>query len=477
MTRRSPRERRLLLRSRIAITTACVVAVAIIGVGVITWLVTRHNLRAQVDQTLLDKRLPELHLTDGSGQRVSTDLSVVCEPPEGQQRWQRFMEGIQLLRADGSTCVPDGVDEVVVTSADRTVTTTTLRDGRTESGTPVRLVLRPVGNGDVMAVSRSLAPIDDTLAGLGNVLIVVCLLGVVTSGAAGLLLARRTLAPMRRLTTTAEHIARTEDLETHVDVAGRDEVGRLGRAFTAMTTALRDSRRRQQELVTDAAHELRTPLTSLRTNIDLLVRSEHTGRAIPAEARAMILDRLQAQAEEFSDLVGELVELARDSRELARDDVEMTTVIERAARRAASRAPDHVIDVDLTPWSTIGDADALETAVLNLLDNAVKFSPPRSVVTVRAGHGWLTVTDQGPGIPHEHRHQAFQRFWRAPAARALPGSGLGLAIVANTITAHGGTVRFTDAPLGCGASVRIDLPPASEQPSPQPTGRASVGGS
>jgi two-component system sensor histidine kinase MprB len=81
-------------------------------------------------------------------------------------------------------------------------------------------------------------------------------------------------------------------------------------------------------------------------------------------------------------------------------------------------------------------------------------------VTVRSAAGWLTVTDEGPGLPREHRRQAFDRFWRAPDARGLPGSGLGLAIVADTVTTLGGTARFTPSPTGRGASVRIELPPA-----------------
>lgn len=461
MTSHSPGERRLLLRSRIALITAGVVAVAIVGIAVVTWLVTRHNLRDQLDRSVLDNPVPMVQMKFGPSAEVSTDMSAVCHPPADLPQLRQYLLGVQLLRPDGSSCAPDGVDEVVITPADHAVTQNMVRDGVTRSGVLVRVALRPVASGDVVAISRSTASIDDTLSGLATALTLACLLGAVTAGGSALLLTRRALVPMQRLTTTAEHIARTDNLETPVEIAGSDEVGRLGRAFTAMTTALRESRNRQQELVTDAAHELRTPLTSLRTNIDLLARSEHTGRTIPPDKRARILDRIQVQAAEFSDLVGELVELARDSHGLARDDVQMQTVIERAVRRAASRAPDHVFDVDLTPWSTIGDAAALETAVLNLLDNAVKFSVPRSVVAVRTGHNWLTVADEGPGIPEESRHQAFQRFWRAPVARALPGSGLGLAIVANTVTAHGGTVRFVDPPQGRGACARIDLPSGS----------------
>ncbi|ONI89331.1 histidine kinase [Actinosynnema sp. ALI-1.44] len=464
MTRRRS-ERKLLLRDRIGIITACVVAVAIVGVAAVTWLVTRQNLRDQLDQTLLDKPIPAVSLMNKAADRpTSLDVaSLICKPPAQQQPLQQFLEGIQVLRADGSTCAPDGVDKVTTTLTDHAVTTQTVRNGETWSGVPVRVALRPVGNGDVIAISRALAPIDDVLTTLGSVLIVMCLVGACTAGAAGLLLARRALAPMRQLTTTAEHIARTEDLDTSVEVAGGDEIGRLGSAFSAMTTALRDSRRRQQELVTNAAHELSTPLTSLRTNVDLLVRSEHTRRAIPAGTRATILDRIQAQTAEFGTLVAELVELARDNHDLAHDDVAITTVIERAVHRATSRAPDHIFDLDIhadtVHWATVGDAAALETAVLNLLDNAVKFSPPHSTIAVRTGTHWLTITDQGPGIPQEHRQHVFDRFWRAPAARALPGSGLGLAIVANTITAHGGTVQFVDPPPGWGACVRIDLPP------------------
>ena len=447
-----------MLRGRVAAIIVGVVAAAVAGTGAITWFATQRHLLAQLDQALLDRELPTLTtMREGATEPTLAGKSLLCDPPEHQL--QRFLEGIQLLRADGTGCVPDGVDGVVTTPADRAVTAATLRNGITESGVPVRVVLRPVGGGDVVAISRSLVPVDETLSGLRTLLVLVCLAGVVAAGAIGLLLARRTLAPMARLTATAEHIAPTEDLETPVSVAGRDEVGRLGRAFTAMTTALAESRQRQRELVTDAAHELRTPLTSLRTNVDLLARSERAGRALPAGQRARIVDRLQAQATEFSDLVDELVELARDTLELAHEEVPVATVVERAVTRARSRTTTHDFAVELTPWSVTGDAASLERAVLNVLDNAIKFSPPGSTVHVRSDVGRLVVTDQGPGIPTENREQAFDRFWRTPAARALPGSGLGLAILANTVHAHRGTVRFVDPPPGWGACVHIELPP------------------
>ncbi|WP_394615834.1 sensor histidine kinase [Lentzea sp. JNUCC 0626] len=430
----------VLLRGKLALITAFVVAVAIAGISVVTWIATEHNLRSQLDQSLLASMPPPR-------------IKIRCDDPAPPQGLQQVLQGIQTLSLDGHTCAPPGVDPVVTTAGDL-ITTPTFRDGVTESGAPARILIQPIGTGDVLILSRSTAEIDSTLTTLAGVLAAVSILGVLLAAGAGLWLTRRALAPMERLTAAAEHIARTEDLTTPVEVDGRDEVGRLGRAFTSMTAALAESRRRQKDLVNDAAHELRTPLTSLRTNIDLLVRSERTGRPLPQ--RTEVLDRLQAQTKEFGDLVTELVVLARDDRELAQDDVEVAEVIDKAVRRARSRSRDHFFDVDHEHWSVVGDANALERSVLNLLDNAVKFSPPCSTITVRSKPGWLTVSDEGPGVPFEHRNAAFERFWRAPDARRLPGSGLGLAIVADVVAVHGGSVRFEPRPRG--ASVRVDLP-------------------
>ncbi|WP_031466345.1 sensor histidine kinase [Sciscionella sediminilitoris] len=456
------RERKLLLRNRIAITGACIVAVALIGVSLTTWLVTEHNLRDQLDRTLVEKTTRQrMVLSDGSDSppqpREAPETAMLCGTTPVDKSLRNFIEDIELLRADGRSCGPEK-SRIQELPGDRGVDRLTLRDGSTLSGIPVRLALRPLENGDVLVYSRPLADIEDTLAGLRDVLIAVCFLGIVGAAVTGLVLTRRALSPMQRLTTAAEHIARTQDLNTPIEVSGRDETGRLATAFAAMTAALRDSRQRQRRLVTDAAHELRTPLTSLRTNIELLGRSARTGKAIPAERHTEILDRLTAQATEFGELIGELVELARDETELARTPVAIHEVVERAVHRATIRAPEHEFDVDSAEWTVLGDAAALERAVLNLLDNAVKFAPPGSVITVRSVPGEITVTDQGPGIAAAQRSKVFERFWRAPEARALPGSGLGLAIVATVAGAHGGSAEFVEPPQSRGARARISLP-------------------
>ncbi|HEX5331373.1 MAG TPA: sensor histidine kinase [Cellulomonas sp.] len=116
-----------------------------------------------------------------------------------------------------------------------------------------------------------------------------------------------------------------------------------------------------------------------------------------------------------------------------------------------------MLDLQLEPWEFEGDPAAMERAVLNVLDNAIKFSPPGSAVRIELDRGVLTVSDSGPGIPTDEQELVFDRFWRSPDARAMPGSGLGLAIVADVVSAHGGSVSAATAPTG-GAVITLRIP-------------------
>jgi two-component system sensor histidine kinase MprB len=141
--------------------------------------------------------------------------------------------------------------------------------------------------------------------------------------------------------------------------------------------------------------------------------------------------------------------------------VHLDLIVERAIDRARRRAPSVTFDAHLQPGLVRGQPALLERAVLNVLDNAAKWSPPGSRVDIgltRNGSGWeLAVKDQGPGIAAEDLPHVFDRFYRAPAARALPGSGLGLAIVREVVEAHGGTVQASSPPTG-GTLVEVELP-------------------
>jgi two-component system sensor histidine kinase MprB len=244
-------------------------------------------------------------------------------------------------------------------------------------------------------------------------------------------------------------------------VVGTDELARLSQSFNAMLAALAEAQARQRQLVADAGHELRTPLTSLRTNLDLLAQSDAVGGLDPTERVALLAD-VRAQLEELSTLVTDLIELSRDDiPQQAREPLDLADVTRRAAERVRRRAPDVTISLDLRPWVLDGDAQLLERAVTNLLDNAAKWSPPGGVVEVRLRDGRLAVTDEGAGIAEEDLPHIFERFYRSREARGEPGSGLGLAIVQQAALRHGGTVvaENVESPTGKrGARLTLRLP-------------------
>jgi len=266
------------------------------------------------------------------------------------------------------------------------------------------------------------------------------------------------MRPVERLSTAAEHVAATQDLEATIEVSGDDELSRLAVSFNAMLAALAGSRRQQARLVSDAGHELRTPLTSLRTNIEVLMRV----RDLPEQDRTELLADVTAQLEELTTLIEDLVDLARvDEQAREPEEVRLDVVVERALERARRRAPSLVFDAQVGDAMVRGQPTLLERAVLNVLDNAAKWSPPGAHVelaVVREGPSWrVSVRDHGPGISPEDLPRVFDRFYRAASARALPGSGLGLAIVNQVIRSHNGWVEVWTPPDG-GTLVTLTIP-------------------
>ncbi|WP_209305676.1 HAMP domain-containing sensor histidine kinase [Mycobacterium sp. PS03-16] len=322
-------------------------------------------------------------------------------------------------------------------------------------------------NGSSLLISKSLAPTGQVLGRLGTVLLIVGGVGVAVAAIAGGMVARAGLRPVGRLTQAAERVARTDDLRP-IPVYGSDELARLTEAFNMMLRALTESRERQARLVSDAGHELRTPLTSLRTNVELLMASMAPGAPrLPEEEMADLRADVIAQIEELSTLVGDLVDLTRDEAGgVIYEPVDISEVVDRSLERVRRRRNDIEFDVDVMPWQVYGDAAGLGRAVLNLLDNAAKWSPPGGRVGVRLTqtdpvHADLVVSDRGPGIPPAERRLVFERFYRSTAARAMPGSGLGLAIVKQVVLKHGGALRIEDTDPGAdppGTSIVVMLP-------------------
>ncbi|MBO0918143.1 HAMP domain-containing sensor histidine kinase, partial [Streptomyces laculatispora] len=323
-----------------------------------------------------------------------------------------------------------------------------------------------------VSVARPLSEIDAPLSTLAWMLAIVSGVGVVGAGAAGLWVARSGLRPVDELTETVEHVARTEDLTVRIPVDGEDEIARLSRSFNSMAASLATSRDRQAQLIADAGHELRTPLTSLRTNVELLARSDETGRAIPPDDRKALMSSVKAQMTELASLIGDLQELARPdaAQPGPLQVVALHDITRTALERARLRGPELTITAELAPWYVRAEPAALERAVVNVLDNAVKFSPPRATIDVVLHRGELTVRDHGPGIPADELPHVFERFWRSPSARQLPGSGLGLSIVARTVQQAGGEIALLPADDGDGTVATIRLPGAPQPPPDAPLG-------
>ncbi|MEV1083889.1 HAMP domain-containing sensor histidine kinase [Streptomyces sp. NPDC050211] len=479
------RFRSLPIRARLAMLVAAAVAFGVAAVSVTCWFIVQGKTYEQVD-TRLDSA--EFKLTE----RQVTALLAAC-PQEvtdfdasNEMRPRDYY--VQVVKSDGTVCVfanSAGVLKATARDEDmaaypepgvRTFHNTTDTDGNDVRvrTTPLIVGLGPdaqVYPDVALQVGLSLKATQDTLNDLALILLLVSGIGVVGAGAAGLAVARAGLRPVDKLTDAVEHVARTEDLTVRIPVEdeAEDEVARLSRSFNSMTSSLASSRDLQQQLIADAGHELRTPLTSLRTNIELLTRSEETGRPIPEADRKALLASVKAQMTELASLIGDLQELSRSEGQRGErvQVISLEDTVESALRRARLRGPELTITADLQPWYVRAEPAALERAVVNILDNAVKFSPEGSTIEVQLASGILTVRDHGPGIPAEELPHVFDRFWRSPSARALPGSGLGLSIVARTVQQAGGEVTLGHAEGG-GTIATVRLPGAPTPPPETP---------
>ncbi|CAB4676596.1 MAG: HAMP domain-containing protein [Actinobacteria bacterium] len=278
-------------------------------------------------------------------------------------------------------------------------------------------------------------------------------IAVVVSALFGWLFARRISRPIEDLALVAETIAETQDLDSSIEVTGRDEVAQLATSFNTMLEALRGSVARQRQLVQDASHELRTPLTSLRANTELLER----GTLSDAD-RTSILADMRAEVDELADLSAELSALAIDQKaaELA-ISIDLSELASEIAQRSSRRSGVTVSVHSTTNTVVTARPHQLERALSNLIDNAIKFTNDGSEIEVHVGAYRVEVRDKGIGISDSDKPHVFDRFYRAVATRSMPGSGLGLAIVSQFAADHNANAYVLDN-AGGGAIVGLQFP-------------------
>lgn len=448
-------EFRFSLRRRVTLLAALCVAGAVALVALAAYFTVQNSLYQQLDETLMQRA------------KYAIDDQSMANSAQGQfpTAFLRLSDiKFALIDASGESIKDLGQPKPPV-STDELEVAAGLRNSslRTDAFSDTRVLAVRYAPGLALVVGQPLGPTRAVLGKLAVVFVLVGGAGILFATFAGTVIARSGLRPVQRLTEATERVSRTGDLRP-IQVTGDDELARMTRSFNAMLVGLAESRERQRQLVADAGHELRTPLTSLRTNLELLLAAQAADTPDLSEKdREELYADVRAQLDELTQLIGDLVELARDDSPHGEfEPVELVEVIERALDRARRRAGDVRFDVTLQPWSLIGDGGALERAVLNLLDNAVKFSPPGSEVRVRlrpAGDGsaLLEVADSGPGVSETDMPRIFDRFYRSSEARTLPGSGLGLAMVQQAARRHGGSVYVSRAADG-GALFTVRLP-------------------
>ncbi|MFI6501751.1 DUF4153 domain-containing protein [Nonomuraea typhae] len=270
-------------------------------------------------------------------------------------------------------------------------------------------------------------------------------------------LARGMTKPLREMASAAQTVAKGH-YSLRVRATSRDEVGELARAFNAMATDLAEVDRQRRELIANVSHELRTPITGLRAVLENVVDGVSTPDPVT-------MSTALAQTERLGRLVTQLLDLSRldsGARLIEPEAIELAPLFEQAVREAGLAREDVRLDAGVHPGLVVrADPDLLAQVLANLLDNAVRHSPPGALVTI-AGEGQgsgvrIIVADQGPGIPAEARARVFERFSRLDSGRAADagGSGLGLAIVKEIVELHGGSIHIGD---GAGCRMVVDLP-------------------
>nr|WP_294695419.1 HAMP domain-containing sensor histidine kinase [uncultured Friedmanniella sp.] len=492
------------LGRQLVIRVTALVALAAILLGGATALATRQLLINQLDRQI-DAALnrQQQFRTGGHG---SWDPSDQGRPPggvrvPGQQIGTLAAEfvfgeepSIGVLRSDDADLTLDRrryaalVDQLQAVPVDGEQVSVRL----TEPLGRYRLVAQQRSYGTVV-VGLPLTDVDNFIAELVALELALTLLAVAGAALAARAVVLRSLRPLNRVAATAQQVSQLPLDRGEVALAVRvppadanpsSEIGRVGLALNHMLNNVEDalaarqaSETKVRRFVADASHELRNPLAAIRGYAELTRRSRDE---IPEDA-AYAMSRVESEAERMSRLVEDLLLLARldSGPDLEIGPTDLTALVINAVSDARAAGPQHVWQLSLPelPVVAVGDRHRLHQVVVNLLANARTHTPAgtrvETRIEVRQGQAVIEVSDDGPGIPEEIRHQVFERFTRADTSRvraagAASGTstGLGLAIVAAVVEAHHGRVTVASRPGQTTFSVWLPL--ASFDPTTEP---------
>jgi heavy metal sensor kinase len=450
------------VRFRLAVWYVGILAALLVAFAVVVYYRMRSTLYEQLDDAVETRaHLAESLVTFEGGE---ARLASIDEAESDDVFTRLFAPSGELISGNSPyfAGVPAG-SSVAAAARDRRPVRQTLD----APGSDVRVLSSPVvRDGEVVAVlqaGQSTDDVEETLRSLLAILAFSLPAALVLAGLGGWWLSSRALSPIDRMTSEARQISGGGDLSRRLDLdLPDDEVGRLARTFDAMLARLDAAFERQRRFTADASHELRTPLTAMRGQIDVALE-----RPRSADDYRRVLATVNDQVDRLMRLVESLLVLARaDAGMLAvqREPVDIAEIANAVAEQLRPLAGAKGIDVTVEAGDAsivAGDEHLLLQLLLNLADNAVKYTDAGSVtIGWRAGPPIeVFVRDTGRGIPPEHRVRVFERFYRVDDARAEPGAGLGLSISRWIVEVHGGSIAFE--PAGTGSQFTATFPVAS----------------
>jgi two-component system OmpR family sensor kinase len=468
----------LSFKARLTLGHLAAVVLILVGTALMAnWLLSRAVLSQIIDRAILALAEAEAAAMV-ENPHLPTHVHEMA-PGTAAPSFARLDKFVQIVRMDGqaiarsvtlgNTRLPTKPDLLVRLQGGETVFETL--DNFVEE--PVRMVSLPVEVAGTRYAVQVAMSLEDAYAVLHSARrlftgMAVCIL--VGVGLTGVVLTRRALRPIDRIVNRAREIGEGSLGERIPHPEQHDEIGRLVDTLNEMLGRIEESFQVQRRFTADAAHELQSPLSRLRTELEVTLR-RHRDIGEYEDTLRSCLDKV----ERLSMLTRELLTLARLDAEQGRavvvGTVSLRPLLEGVVRRLASEAERRRVTIAVHPSPTLSlsvrCAEALADLVFtNVLDNAVKFSPPGGQVVVDAAAEGpevvVAVSDTGPGIPADEIPRVFERFYRGRVARATDGRGfgLGLAISRAVVDSHGGQMSVESA-AGCGATFRIRFPVAS----------------
>ncbi len=329
-------------------------------------------------------------------------------------------------------------------------------------------VATPLRQGDgiagVVYLGQPMRDVSAVLADLRLRLLISAAISLALSALVGLVLARAIARPVRELTRAANQLA-GGNFDFPLNVRSNDELGELARAFRSMSSDMKQMLQARTDLVTNVSHELRTPLTAVKG----LVETLRDGAVDDLDVREKFLASIEDETDRLIRLVNDLLTLSRVDAQalgLRRERFDLSSLARSCADKLAARAAAQNVSIVVNgpPIQVHADPDRIRQVIINLLDNAIRFSPPGQAITLSITptpeHACVSVQDHGPGIPAAEQARVFERFYRADKSRAHAadgGAGLGLSIAQALVQAHGGRITL-ESREKCGTTVQFTLP-------------------